>query len=74
MPKYPKFAPGSTPYMIDLVILWSIRIGASVFILSLIGITFFGMRQNFVIVALVLGLLAWVFGWIARRWFIRQYP
>jgi|GEM_PF-4288084 len=71
MPEYPRWAPGTLPYMLDMIFFWTYRIAAVVFLFSVVGVAFIG-RAPAGIWMTIISFLLWIGGWIARR-LLHQY-
>lgn len=70
MPNHSRFAPHSTPDVLDRLLWWTIRISAVVFLFSVVGVTFIGRAQIgiwLVIISAILWFIAYVSRWALFR-------
>jgi hypothetical protein len=70
MSQFSRFAPYSTPDVLDRLLWWTIRIAAVTFLFSVVGVTFIG-RTLFavwiVVIAAIIWFVAYVLRWLLHR-------
>ena len=71
MPEYSRFAPHSTPDVLDRLLWWTIRISAVVFLFSVVGVTFIG-RAAIGVWLVIISAIVW-FAAFVLRWALHHF-
>ncbi len=71
MPDYPRFAPGTLPYMLERILWFAYRIAAVIFLFTVLLTLVVGANQTLAGLA-GLSFVVWIGAWIGR-WFIINY-
>ena len=73
MPEYTRFAPHSTPDILDRLLWWTIRISAVIFLFSVVGVTFIGQAAIGVWLVII-SAIVWFVAFVLRQALHRFWP
>jgi hypothetical protein len=73
MSRFPRFAPHSTPDILDRFLWWAIRIAAVVFLFSIVGVAFIGTTNISFWLVIISGLV-WFVAFVLRWMLHRLWP
>jgi hypothetical protein len=73
MSDYPRFAPHSTPDILDRLLWWTIRISAVVFLFAVVGVTFIG-QAAIGVWSVIISAIVWFIAFALRQVLHRFWP